>query len=203
MIEADQSCGHIAGSRHGRPEDGSSDVALLEAAAVELGWSGAVLPRLRLFEDVVSVFVELDHEVHAARCAASAGPVVDRTAVAMWSWPEYKDSAPKPAVRLGGVLAQGSRWQRSLRAAARFGGFGSTAVIVDTVRAPGEECLLNAQVRGVGVVWRSPDGEVRLVGPGRIGPVATARPTVVSRWLNEVLYERLLAEDRAPVGTGR
>lgn len=62
------------------------------------------------------------------------GPVVDRTEIAMWSWPENRSSAPSPAVHIAGVLVHGDRWRQAIRTAAGFGGFGSTGVIVDSAR---------------------------------------------------------------------
>lgn len=165
----------------------------LREAARLLGWSGEVLPDTMLLGDRVTVVAIVDHEVHARRLARGWGPVVDRTAVAMWSWPENRSSAPERAVRVEGILADGDRWQRTVDKAADFGGFGSTAVVTGSAEPPSELCLLTAQLHGVGVVWRAPDGSLSLASPGRVGPVPTARPTVVSRWVEELVYERYLA----------
>jgi hypothetical protein len=153
---------------------------------------------MRLFGSVVVVVAVLDGEVHAQRCASGWGPVTDRTEIAMWSWPENRSLTPSPAVHIGGMLVRGDRWLQAIRTAAGFGGFGSTGVIVDSARGPSEQCLLTARLQGVGVVHRGRDGSLSLVDEGRAGPVSTARPTVVSRWVQELVYERLLASVASP-----
>lgn len=186
MIEADQRLPSAAqvDSRPGR--------AWFHSAAEALAWDGLAIPDIHLFGYRVTVFAELDGEVHARRQADGWSPVIDRTTVAMWSWPENQRNAPAPAVRVKGVIASGDRWQRTVKIASRFNGFGSTAIITESGRPPTERCLLTAQFYGVGVVWHSPRASLRLASPGRVGPVPTARPTVVSRWVEELVYERAL-----------
>ncbi|MEU7528053.1 hypothetical protein AB0A74_20150 [Saccharothrix sp. NPDC042600] len=174
---------------------GQSNPHEWQEALGALGWAGTVLPDVELFGERVTVVASVDAEVHAQRKADGWGPVTDRTAVAMWSWPENWSTTPRPAVRVVGVVADGRDWMRAIKTAAGFGGFGSTAVVRGGAQPPGEKVLLTAQFRGVGVVWLMPDRVVRLLSPGRVGPVSTSRPTVVSRWVEEVVYERYLAVD--------
>lgn len=174
---------------------------LTEAARV-LSWPGIVLPRVRAFGDVITVVAELDDEVHAERMRSGWGPVTDRTTIEMWSWPENADIRPSAAMRVVGVLVSGGRWQRNLKIASSYGGFGSTALITESARNPPENCLLNAHYRGVGVVWRPRDGNTVLASPGRVGPVPTARPTVISRWFEELVYEIALTTGKIPAHAG-
>lgn len=180
------------------PAGSDQDTHLVEAADI-LGWKGVVVPGLRVFGDVITVVAALDDDVHADRTRSGWGPVTDRTAVAMWSWPEHAETRPESAVRVVGVIASGGRWQRTVRLAASYGGFGSTALITSSARKPTQQCLLNAQFHGVGVVWRSPDGDMRIASQGRVGPLPTARPTVISRWFEEVVYEAALSTCVIPV----
>jgi len=179
------------------PTESRQDGHLTVAADV-LGWRGIVLPRVHAFGDVITVVAELDDEVHADRVRSGWPPVTDRTTIAMWSWPEHADTRPAAAMRVVGVLASGARWQQSVKLAARYGGFGSTALITESARKPSQNCLLHAQYRGVGVVWFQRDGAMTLASPGRVGPVPTARPTDISRWFEEVVYACALRTGKIP-----
>jgi hypothetical protein len=104
----------------------------------------------------------------------------------MWAeWPEA--DRVMSAVRLVGFLACGGRWQPAMNRVSGFVGFGSTAIAVD--RAPTERCLTEAHWYGIGVVHAD-----EVIQPGRIGPVPTARPSVISRWVEELVYQRLIED---------
>lgn len=166
---------------------------LRQAASVQ-GWDGVVVDDMTLLGLRVAVVAAVDPHVHAARQATGWGPVTDRMTLAMWEdWPEQYPDVPPSAVRLVGFLAHRKRWQHALSTAGGFVGFGSTAVLLDGRRPPSQNCTMTCHYYGVGVAWCDPSsGDVELVQAGRVGPVPTARPTAISRWAEEVVYQEIL-----------
>jgi len=163
-------------------------------AAVALGWRGLVVEGVSLFGERVTIVAGVNQGAHEQRVTSGWGPVVDRMSVAMlWEWPEYR--AVVSPVTVEGVLARGRRWQRALAKAGGFVGFCSTAILLDQEYEPNQHCLVTAHWYGVSVL-RLAQGVPVLVQPGRDGPVETARPSALSRWVEELVYARLLQDSR-------
>ncbi|AHH93406.1 hypothetical protein [Kutzneria albida] len=169
----------------------------LAAQAVErLGWKGVVLPQLTLLGRKVVVVAELLPDAHAERLCFGCGPVVDRTTVATWVWPELAGRVPPPAIRIVGVVAVAKHWRTGLASAVPFALHGDAAVVLPSSVALTDDyltnCLPRARRYGVSVVTADPDGSVSmdLAGPQEHLP---AEQTAVSRWVNEVVYEQVLA----------
>lgn len=162
-------------------------------AASALGWDGVVVHDMRLFGQRVAVVAEVDRQAHERRLAAGWGPVIDRMSIALWQWPEQRAAVPPHVVQLNGIIAGGKRWQRVLASAGGFVGFCSTAILLEQEHVPNRHCLITAHLHGVAVLrsGSEPDSVV-LVQSGRQGPVPTARPSVVSRWVDELVYQRLV-----------
>lgn len=159
-----------------------------EEAVAALGWVGTWVERVVLLGVRVDVVVRVDAVAHAAR---RAGPVLDRDVLATWEWPE---AVREPeVVRLVGVLAAGAHWRRALGDAVRLSGFCPVAVVgVDD-----ERCRLECAYAGVGLVV---DGAV-VVEP-RDGRAVGARRRTLDRWVEEVVYQRLIVDGvLAPVAT--
>jgi hypothetical protein len=171
-----------------------TDSSLAQAAMV-LAWDGVVVEDMRLFSQRVTVVAKIDQDAHQSRIASGWAPVTDRMSIALWKWPEHQATMPPSAVSLSGVIARGKRWQRVLAAAAGFVGFCSTAIMLEQEHAPNQHCLITAHLDGVAVV-RAGVGpqDVVLVQAGRQGPVPTARPSTVSRWVEELVYQRLIED---------
>ncbi|MEO6082857.1 MAG: hypothetical protein ABIQ18_07105 [Umezawaea sp.] len=153
-----------------------------------LGWSGTVVPRLNVLGVCVDPVVRVDHDAHARR---RVGPVLDRDVLATWEWPE---AVREPeVVRLVGVLAGGGHWRRALGDAVRLSGFCPVAVVgVDD-----ERCRLECAYAGVGLVV---DG--RVVVPAREARAVGARRRTLDRWVEELVYQRLITDGvLAPVAT--
>ncbi|WP_143231448.1 hypothetical protein [Actinosynnema sp. ALI-1.44] len=173
-----------------------SDETSVGQAVVLLEWDGLIVENMLLFGHSVTVVAVVDQQAHEARLAEGWGPVTDRMSVALWGeWPEHA-VVPPPVMSLTGFIARSPRWQRALAIASGFVGFGSTAILLDQDHEPNEHCLIAAHLRGIAVLrsGRS-SGDAALVRPGRTGPVPTARPTVVSRWVEELVYERFVGSD--------
>ncbi|WP_052120791.1 hypothetical protein [Amycolatopsis sp. MJM2582] len=168
----------------------------LSRAAKVLKWPGITIDEMQLFSQRVAVVAEVDSHAHDERVASGWGPVTDRMAVALWEWEESRATMPPAVVTLRGVIARGQRWQRVLAAAGGFVGFCSTAILLDQSHEPNQHCLMTAHMHGIAVLRSSQPGECpHLAQVGRVGPVATARPSTLSRWVEELVYARLLDDD--------
>ncbi|MGH3940364.1 MAG: hypothetical protein ACRDTG_17360 [Pseudonocardiaceae bacterium] len=168
---------------------------LAQAAVGALDWSGTVLPPAALLGRRVVVVAELRPEVHAQRKACGWGPVTDRVSVSTWGWPEMARVAPPPAVRLHGILAPARHWRTGLTAVAPFLGMCPTALLLPPDVARDIRCLAYADRYGPTIVAAAgrydPDG-VDVVRTPRIGSFPATPPNPLSRWLHELVYDRLL-----------
>jgi len=162
--------------------------------AAELGWDGSVLQPMTVLGRRVIMVAELLHDVHLDRVPRGWGPVTDRMSVAMWSWPELADTAPEPAVRIRGVIASARHWRTALTAATPFAGLAPTALLLPPGPAREPGCLTHAEFYGASVVATADRDRVDLVQQGRRGRLATAGSSTISRWVHEVVYDRLVAE---------
>jgi hypothetical protein len=163
-----------------------------------LGWDGVVLPPMVLLgRRVVAVATLLD-DVHERRVSSGWGPVTDRLSVSTWDWPELRHLAPPPAVTLSGIIAPARHWRTGLTGAAPFAGLCPTALLLPAHIARNVECLTHAEYYGPTVLAAAgphdvdPDA-VDVVHVGRTRPVTTTPATATSRWVYEMVYDRLLA----------
>ncbi len=171
---------------------------LARAAASALGWDGVVLPPMVLLGRRVVVVASLLGEVHERRMNSGWRPVTDRVSVSTWEWPEMRHLVPAPAVRLNGIIAPARHWRTGLTGAAPFAGLCQTALLLPAHIARNVECLSHAEYYGPTVLAAAgphdvdPDA-VDVVHVGRTRAVATTPSTVTTRWVYEMVYDRLLA----------
>ncbi|MDQ3761472.1 MAG: hypothetical protein M3460_07155 [Actinomycetota bacterium] len=163
-----------------------------------LGWDGVVLPPMVLLGRRVVVVATLLDEVHEHRISSGWGPVTDRVSVSTWDWPEMQHLVPPPAVQLRGIIAPARHWRTGLTGAAPFAALCPTALLLPAHIARNVECLSHAEHYGPTVLAAAGPHDVDpeavdVVHTGRPRPVATGRPTVTSRWVHEMVYDRLLA----------
>jgi hypothetical protein len=189
------------------PKELSASVGrLAELSIAALGWSGSVLPPVKLLGRHVVPVAELVPDAHAERLCFGSGPVCDRAEIAVWAWPEMEGRVPPPAASLTGMLAPARHWRSALTAAAPFARFTNTAIVVPKsvtdVQDFASTCLIRARQLGVAVL--SADGDtVRVELPGRcFDDAPPVEHTAVSRWVNEVVYKQLLATE-APAPSRR
>ncbi|MGH3480779.1 MAG: hypothetical protein ACRDQD_28605 [Nocardioidaceae bacterium] len=170
---------------------------LADAAAAALGWDGVVLAPIALLGRRVVVVAELIEDVHEQRTRSGWRPVTDRVSVSLWDWPEMRHLTPPPAVRLRGVLAPARHWRTALAGTAPFAGLCATAVLLPAHIARAADCLAHAAHHGPTVLAAAGPHDidpeaVDVVQVGRSGPTAPAPGNVVSRWVHEIVYDRLL-----------
>ncbi|MFC7342508.1 hypothetical protein [Saccharopolyspora griseoalba] len=172
---------------------------LAQAAVDTLGWTGSVLPPVKLLGRQIIATAELVPDAHAERLVFGSGPVVDRAEISTWVWPEMDGRVPPPAARITGILAPARHWRSALTAAVPFARFANAAIMVprNVAVAPefAETCLIRARQFGIGVL--SADGEdirVEMDGHG-FDDAPPMEHTAISRWVNEIVYEQLLAAE--------
>lgn len=176
---------------------------LAGAAAAQLGWKGVVLPEVTVLGRRVCVVARLRTDVHAERIACNIGPVTDRTTVATWTWPEFAATAPAPAAEIVGVLAVARHWRTGMAATVPFARYGEAAMVLPSsavlTKDYVDSCLPRARTFGLSVVSADEDALVSLDLSGRRERTLLP-PDAVSRWVNEIVYEQLLASYDLPVG---
>ena len=178
------------------PELPGSVEELAASAAARLGWHGVVLPEMVLMGRKVIVVAELLADAHAERLCLGAAPETDRTTVSTWVWPEMDGRVPPAAVRIVGVLAVARHWRTALASAVPFARFGNAAAVLPTSVVFTHDYLANClpRVRRYGVSVLLADEELQLstdvAGRNETVPV---EDTATTRWVNELVYERVLA----------
>ncbi|KAA9166751.1 hypothetical protein FPZ12_000625 [Amycolatopsis acidicola] len=185
-----------------RVELPASTSYLAGAAAAQLGWEGVVLPEVTILGRRVCVVAKLRTDVHAERIAVGIGPVTDRTTVATWTWPEFARTAPAPAAEIVGVLSVARHWRTGMASVVPFSRYGEAAMLLPTSAVLSKDyvdsCLPRARSYGIAVVSADEHANVERDIPGR--PERTLLPQdSVSRWINEMVYEQLLASYDLPV----
>lgn len=169
---------------------------LAEEAAAQLGWHGTVL-EMRLLGKPVHIVARLRTAEHAERIAVGSMPVTDRADVSTWLWPELAPSAPPEAAEVVGVLSVQRHWRTGLASIMPFARYYSEAALV----LPGsavltadyvDNCLPRARAFGLAVVSADEQAVVDLDLAGR-GERWCNDDDALTRWVNEVVYERLVA----------
>jgi hypothetical protein len=175
---------------------------LASRAAAQLGWKGVVLPEVTMLGRRVCVVARLRTDVHAERIACGIGPVADRTTVATWTWPEFAGTAPAPAAEIVGVLAVARHWRTGMAATVPFARYGEAAMVLPSSAVLSKDyvdnCLPRARSYGLSVVSADADATVALDLSGR-RERSLLPQDAVSRWINEMVYEQLLASYDLPV----
>lgn len=171
-------------------------------AAARLDWTGVVLPEVTMLGRKVSVVARLRTDVHAERIAVGVGPVTDRATVATWTWPEFAETAPEPAAEIVGVLAVARHWRTAMASAVPFARYGDAALVLPAsavlTKDYVDNCLPRARSYGMAIVSADADALVEKDLEGRSERLVLPEDAV-SRWINEVVYEQLLASYDLPV----
>jgi hypothetical protein len=188
-------------SAHVRPslELPASVGKLAELSVNTLGWSGSVLSPVKLLGRHVVPVAELVPDAHAERLCFGSEPVRDRAEIATWVWPEMDGRVPPPAAHLTGILAPARHWRSALTAAVPFARFTSAAIVVPKAVTDGKDfvstCLIRARQFGVAVLSADTEGIPVELSGRCFDDAPPIEHTAVSRWVNEVVYEQLLATE--------
>jgi len=178
------------------PELPGSVEELAAAAAIRLGWHGVVLPEMVLMGRKVVVVADLLPDAHAERVCVGAGPEADRTTVSTWVWPEMEGRVPPAAVKIMGVLAVARHWRTALASAVPFARYGNAAVVLPSSVAFTHDYLTNCLPRvrryGVSVLVADDEADLSIDVSGR-NEYVPVEDTATTRWVNELVYERVLA----------
>jgi hypothetical protein len=171
-------------------------------AASRLGWDGVVLPEVTMLGRKVCVVAKLRTDVHAERIAMGIGPVTDRATVATWTWRELAAMAPEPAAEIIGVLVVARHWRTAMASAVPFARYGDAALVLPGSAVMSQDyvdnCLPRARNYGIGIVSADADAVVTRDLAGESERL-TLPEDAVSRWMNEMVYEQLLASYDLPV----
>jgi hypothetical protein len=174
---------------------------LAREAAALLGWHGQVLPEMTLLGRKVCVVAKLRTDVHAERIAVGMPPVADRATVDTWTWPELAATAPAPAAEILGVIVVARHWRTAMASAVPFARYGEAAMVLPSPAIMTEDyvanCLPRARAYGLAVVTADPEAMVDVDLEGRTERILLAEDPV-SRWVNEMVYEELLATAEVP-----
>ncbi|MGH3821643.1 MAG: hypothetical protein ACRDRA_02170 [Pseudonocardiaceae bacterium] len=167
------------------------------AAASAMGWDGVVLPPMVLLGRRVVAVANLIADVHESRVSSGWRPVTDRVSVSTWDWPEMRHLVPAPAVALCGIIAPARHWRTGLTGASPFAGLCPTALLLPAHIARNVECLSHAECYGPTVLAAAGphdvDSEaVDVVHAGRSRVTTTTQLTATTRWIYEMVYDRLL-----------
>lgn len=181
----------------------ASTLDIAKETAAVLGKHGVVLPQMTLMGRKVHVVARLRPDAHAERIATGMPPVIDRASVSTWTWPELAHEAPAPAAEILGVVAVARHWRTGLAWAVPFARYYDAAMVLpDSTMLTHDyvnNCLPRARAYGLDVLSVDDNTVVRRDLPGRPERVMMA-DDALSRWMNEMVYEQLLAVDEVPAG---
>jgi hypothetical protein len=168
-------------------------------AASALGWRGVVVPDVGVLGYRVSAVVRVHEEVDRWRRSNGWPPQPDPSWFRTWFDPGPLDRTPLPAVELLGILVAESEPDRALTACGTLISLAPVAVVLPEPVADGPWPLSLSELDyyGVGVVAGDDQNGANVVVPpedrsGEFGP------SLYGRWLQEVLYDRVVKGRHVP-----
>jgi hypothetical protein len=168
----------------------------VRSAVKALGWAGHAVGRTKILGVWVYPVVSVSGEAHQRRALAGQGPVLDLDVLETWDWPETGPQRLPEVVRLRGVLSVRGSWRQAFSEVTRLRGFCADAIIVKAdqlTKIERDRCELECSFADTALVYHSADStNVRL--PGRGGRSSGARRRTLDRWVEELIYQRLLAD---------
>ncbi|HEY4021414.1 MAG TPA: hypothetical protein VGM75_22185 [Pseudonocardiaceae bacterium] len=159
-------------------------------AASALGWVGPVVPDVGILGHRVAAVVRLHPEVDRWRRSNGWPPQPDPSWFRTWFDPGPIDRTPLPAVSLVGVLVTESEADRALNSCGTLITLAKVAVILPGPAAEDPWPLNEFDYYGVGVVSGDDDSPKVVVPPE--DRAVEFGPSLYGRWLQEVLYDRVV-----------
>jgi hypothetical protein len=165
-------------------------------AVVVSGWSGIVLPEIKVLGAVVYPVVELTGA--RSRIQVGIGPQQCLAVLEMWEvWAQsagdaarrLSDSPPAP-LRITGFVSASRPWHRALSDLFAVAGLGAGMLVRS--RKPTALHLMEADASDVWAVTADPSRNATVWVAGRHGPVATASRVPATRLIEEGLFAHAL-----------
>ncbi|GAB3284831.1 hypothetical protein [Parasphingorhabdus pacifica] len=166
----------------------------LEHAARALGWDGRLVTDIEVHGCQFAAVTRVRHDVHLWRSEHGWAPEPNPTWFRSWSDPDIHDHLPIAAVDLLGVLVPVSRARRALRACGTLMTLAPCAVLLPAPQLTRTLPLMELNYYGIGVVTVDGPNPPEL----QFGPEdrsAEFGASLFGRWLQEVLYARVLKHD--------
>lgn len=172
----------------------------LERAATALGWDGLLLRDVEVLGARFAAVARLRPEVHQWRTEHGWPPESDPDWFRAWSEPDDHDHLPVPAVELQGILVPVTKMRHGLRACGTLMTLAPCAVTVPGDQSHKTWRLIELDYYGIGVVAAHPDtpAHVLLRPEDRTSEFGSS---LFTRWLLEVLYERIVHPEHESAGT--
>lgn len=173
-----------------------------QRAIAALGWRGLVIPDIAILGHQVTCVVRLLHPVHAWRKANGWPPEADPTWFRSWSDPDLFDRLPVSAIEIVGFAVPETEAAQALNYCGTLLTLAPAAVVMSSNPPTGTPTdpwsLFELDYYGVGVVRVNSATATVLVQPENRS--AEFGKTLFGRWLQEVLYEKALAQLATPAG---
>jgi len=150
----------------------------------------------------VSAVVRVRRDVHRWRVRNGWPPEPDPSWFQSWFEPELHDRLPVPAVDLLGVLVEETSVGRALQACGTLMTLAPCAVVLPSLQPYDAWPLMELDYYGIGVVAVDSDGTSQVVIPPEDRSTEFG-PSLFGRWLQEVLYDRVLKAEVARVRARR
>ena len=163
----------------------------LEHAARALGWDGHLVKGIEVLGCRFAAVVRIRHDVHSWRSEHGWKPEPNPTWFRSWSDPDLHDRLPVAAVDLLGVLVPVSKARHALDACGTLMTLAPCAVLLPASQLAKPLRLMELDYYGIGVVTIDGENPAEL----QFGPEdrsAEFGSSLFSRWLQEVLYARVL-----------
>lgn len=166
----------------------------ISAAVQAVGWPGIALPRTRICGRLVYPVVDIDPAAWEKRLQAAHLPELSRSTLKIWEgWTtDLGPIPPQTVLSIVGLVSDG-RPQAALDTLCALGGAGGGLLVSTGLRGPTPVTLMECDLEDISAVWVPPQGEPRVLVRGRLGPVATARRIVLTRYYEEVLFQWALS----------
>lgn len=148
-----------------------------------LGWSGEVLPPMRLSDQLIQPVVRW-RVAALDRIAARQWPTDDRAVLAQW-----EREGPSSAVEIVGFISS-TPTASAVDNLRRLRAYGATAVLIPARGRPSQWSLAEADLAGISVARaRGSVGPASLLVRGDSGPIASAVRSTATRLREEQIFD--------------
>lgn len=172
----------------------------LEHAARTLGWDGHLVRDIEVLGSRFAAVARIRHDVHLWRSEHGWAPEPNPTWFRSWSEPSTYDHLPVAAVDLLGVLVPVSKAKHALSACGTLMTLAPCAVVLPADHPYKPLPLMELDYYGIGAVSSGGSNAATLLVRPEDRSVEFGS-SLFGRWLQEVLYSRVLKHDPELVNT--